>query len=460
MPFRGWGVAGGLLLIATIAPLEPLNAAQEQVVRVLVLDSTQIRFRADGNKPLLVIGIGPNQRRVSTLKIRRINGRFSLAMNGSSSRWLYLPSNRQLRIKSKDPRGIWLGKRRYFGDLGVFVVGGRLKVVNYIGVERYLVSVVGSEMPKSWPMAALKAQAVAARTYALQQVGRNGFYDINSTEANQVYLGIESETESTRKAVASTRSLVLTHKGKLINAVFHSSSGGATEASGLVWKRQMPYLVSVPDHDQHSPFSDWQVKFDPKQLKAAFSGVGGVKNIQVLRSTKTGRVLDVRVVGSRGELELTGQELRRRLGLKSTLVSFEMIADKSIANKKPSNTSSLVSAWFESSSNRRKTSLFARRNRSSSQNGSHQSDKALASSTSFPLLNAYSVPPPPLLVLKMPPSIPSSDLVKKNILLVKGSGSGHGVGMSQWGAYGLAMKGVNFRRILTYYYKGVAIRRL
>jgi stage II sporulation protein D len=166
------------------------------------------------------------------------------------------------------------------------------------------------------------------------------------------------------------------------------------------------------------------------------------------------------VDGSRGELELTGQELRRRLGLKSTLVSFEMIADKSIANKKPSNTSSLVSAWFESSSNRRKTSLFARRNRSSSQNGSHQSDKALASSTSFPLLNAYSVPPPPLLVLKMPPSISSSDLVKKNILLVKGSGSGHGVGMSQWGAYGLAMKGVNFRRILTYYYKGVAIRTL
>ena len=283
MPFRGWGVAGGLLLIATITPLEPLNAAQEKTLRVLVLDSTQIRFRADGNKPLLVIGIGPNQRRVSTLKVRKINGRFSLAMNGSSSRWLYLPSNRQLKIKSKDPRGIWLGKRRYSGDLWVFVVDGRLKVVNYVGIERYLVSVVGSEMPKSWPMAALKAQAVAARTYALQQVGRNGFYDINSTEANQVYLGLESETESTRKAVDSTRSLVLTHKGKLINAVFHSSSGGATEASGLVWKRQMPYLVSVPDHDQHSPFSDWQVKFDPKQLKAAFSGVGSVKNIQVLQ---------------------------------------------------------------------------------------------------------------------------------------------------------------------------------
>ncbi len=91
MPFRGWGVAGGLLLIATIAPLEPLNAAQEQTLRVLVLDSTQIRFRADGNKPLLVIGIGPNQRRVSTLKIRKIKGRFSLALNGSSSRWLPFP---------------------------------------------------------------------------------------------------------------------------------------------------------------------------------------------------------------------------------------------------------------------------------------------------------------------------------------------------------------------------------
>ena len=445
MPLRGWGLAGGLLLIATSSSLEVLNAAQEPVVRVLVLDSTDLRFRADGDQPLLVLGLGPHQKRVSTVKIRKNNGRYTFAINGSSARWSYFPINKQLRITSKDPRGIWLGKRRYSGELRVFVKGGRLKVVNYLGIERYLVSVVGSEMPKSWPMAALKAQAVAARTYALQQLGKKDTYDINSTEANQVYLGIESETESTRKAVANTRSMVLTHNGRLINAVFHSSSGGSTEASGMVWSRQMPYLVSVLDHDHHSPFYDWQMRFDPNQLKAAFSGIGGVKSIEVLSSSKTGRVLDARVEGSKGELELTGQELRRRLGLKSTLVSFKMISDKAKDNQQPSTTSSLVTTRLASFSNKQKSSLLARRNWSLEDNDFYLSPKALVS-------------PPPLFGLKKPPPLPPIE--KKNILVVNGSGSGHGVGMSQWGAHGLAMKGVDFRRILTYYYKGVEIRRL
>ena len=77
-----------------------------------------------------------------------------------------------LRIRSRDSRGIWLGKRRYRGELRVYVRDGQLKVVNHLGLEKYLVSVVGSEMPKSWPMDALKAQAIAARTYALQQQGK------------------------------------------------------------------------------------------------------------------------------------------------------------------------------------------------------------------------------------------------------------------------------------------------
>ncbi len=112
MPFKAWGVAGGLLLIATILPFGPLHAAQEPVLRVLVFEANQLRFRADGNQPLLVLGIGPNLKRVSTLKIRKINGRFTLAINGRSSRWSYLPANTQLKVQSKDPRGIWLGKRR------------------------------------------------------------------------------------------------------------------------------------------------------------------------------------------------------------------------------------------------------------------------------------------------------------------------------------------------------------
>ena len=198
MPQKTWGVLGALVITA-IFPVGQLRAAQEPIMRVLVLESKQLRFRADGDKPLLVFGIGSKNKRISTIKIRHKNGQFKMAMNGSSSRWFSLSSKNVLRVSSKDSRGIWLGKRRYRGELRVALRGDRLMVVNHLGVEKYLVSVVGGEMPKSWPMAALRAQAVAARTYALQQVGKKDFYDVNSTEKSQVYLGMESESKSTKQ---------------------------------------------------------------------------------------------------------------------------------------------------------------------------------------------------------------------------------------------------------------------
>ena len=140
-----------------------------------------------------------------------------------------------------------------------------------------------------------------------------------------MYLGVESETPSTRKAVASTRSLVLVHGGKLINAVFHSSSGGVTEASGMVWRNQLPYLVSVPDHDQHSPMHRWQERFDLEGLRQRLPETGGVDAVDVLSRSASGRVRQARLKGPRGSLLLSGADLRRRLGLKSTLVSFAMV---------------------------------------------------------------------------------------------------------------------------------------
>ena len=110
-------------------------------------------------------------------------------------------------------------------------------------------------MPTKWPIEALKAQAIASRTYALKQKG-NIFYDIDSTQKNQVYNGLESRTYKTRRAVRSTRSLVLTYKDKLINALFHSSSGGLTENSEDVWKNKFSYLSSVKDFDKKTQSLD------------------------------------------------------------------------------------------------------------------------------------------------------------------------------------------------------------
>ena len=115
-------------------------------------------------------------------------------------------------------------------------------------------------MPPKWPLEALKAQAIASRTYALKQKG-NSFYDIDSTNKNQVYIGLEASTFKTKRAVTSTRSLVLTYKNKLINALFHSSSAGMTENSEDVWKNKYPYLSSVKDFDKNNPKLRWNKKF-------------------------------------------------------------------------------------------------------------------------------------------------------------------------------------------------------
>ena len=374
------------------------KSAQEPIVRVLVLESANIRIRSDGSKPLFVKGLGPNQKKAKKLILQIRNGSSKYNFNGSS--WSFLPSAFNLRVKSNDPRGIWLGKRRYRGELRVFVDGDKIKVVNYIKLEKYLKSVVGSEMPKSWPNAALKAQAIAARTYALQQLNKKKIYDINSTISNQVYLGIEAETIRTKKAVSNTDSIVMTYNGNLINAVFHSSSGGRTEDSGSVWRYQMPYLVSVKDFDQDNPKYYWEKKINPSNLKKLFTKIGGLNSIQVLRTSKTGRIITTKAYGPKGQLTINGKDLRRRLGLKSTLAKLEMVPYSILS--KPSNKSS-------PKFNRNKNQLDV-------------------------------------------PSAPRS-----YFLLVKGRGAGHGVGMSQWGANGLAQKGANFRQILRHYYSGIQI---
>ena len=153
-----------------------------------------------------------------------------------------------------------MGQKRYPGKLNLIVLDSEILVINILGIEKYLSSVVGSEMPTKWPFEALKAQAIASRTYALKQKG-NYFYDIDSTQKNQVYNGLESRTFKTIRAVRSTRSLVLIHKNKLINALFHSSSGGMTENSQDVWKNKYPYLVSVKDFDKNNPKLIWQKFF-------------------------------------------------------------------------------------------------------------------------------------------------------------------------------------------------------
>jgi len=239
---------------------------------------------------------------------------------------------------------------------------------------------VGSEMPTKWPIEALKAQAIASRTYALKQKGNN-LFDIDSTQRNQVYNGLESRTYKTIRAVKNTRSLVLTYKNKLINALFHSSSGGMTENSQDVWKNKFPYLTSVKDFDKNNPKFRWQKKISSNELIDLFPKIGGLKKIEILEITSTGRVKNVKLIGAYGSDQMSGVDLRQRLGLNSNFVRFK---------------------FFEEESNKK--------------------------------------------------------LPMKKGLIVFGQGSGHAVGMSQWGAKYMASRGQKAERILKHFYKGVQIK--
>ena len=427
-----------------------VQAAQEPSMRVLLSQASVVRLRADGDQPFLVRGLGRGDQRMRSMEVSLRAGGLKIRgqMSDGSSRSLSARS--AIEVQSDDPRGIWLGSRRYRGRLQLLVRGGQVQVVNHLGIETYLTSVVGSEMPHKWPLPALQAQAVAARTYALRQRGKAGDFDVKATVSSQVYRGVESETPSTIEAVESTRSLVLVHAGRLINAVFHSSSGGATEPSGEVWRNQLPYLVSVADHDQHSPVHRWNKRFDDDELRDLFREIGGVKRLQVLKTSSTGRVRTARVQGPHGSLVLTGRELRKRLGLKSTMVQFELI-NGSVGSSTASSTAP-TQAVSQSVSRAAPPLIGLWQDSASGPDTTPSRSSRLASL----------LPPPPPPLPQLNPSAfnrPRLDVREGELVLeARGQGFGHGVGMSQWGAHGLALQGADFREILLHYYRGAEIR--
>jgi stage II sporulation protein D len=359
----------------------------------------------------------------------------------------------ELRLTPLASQGLLVVKqRRYRGSLLLRPEGEGLQAINLVPLESYLPGVVGSEMPPSWPLAALRAQAIASRTYALQQRRPHAPYDLQATVTSQVYKGVESETPSVREAVASTRAQVLMHGERLINAVFHSSSGGGrTENSGDLWSRQLPYLVSVADDDAISPVSRWEKTFTPEALRKAFQEIGGANTIQPVELSNTGRVRRVRVIGPGGELTLSGSGLRERLGLRSTLVRFrfepagraEDLARSSHSDGNPSEGSPSDSATgleggqgsaFEGGPPRTRSVGLASPPPLPREAGmvaaAASNDAAMAGSTPSPAMR----------------------------LVVQGRGYGHGVGMSQWGAYALALRGKSHEDILRHYYRGAVLR--
>lgn len=165
----------------------------------------------------------------------------------------------ELVIEPTDRGYVWIGDRWYRGRTRLIRQGNSLTAINHVDLEHYLYSVVGAEAISTWPIEALKAQAVAARSYALykQKTGSNGIYDLDTTISTQVYKGLNSEYTTTHEAVNETLGQIMTYNNQVILAAFHSSSGGHTENVEDIWTSPLPYLRAVVDYDQQSPVFEW-----------------------------------------------------------------------------------------------------------------------------------------------------------------------------------------------------------
>jgi stage II sporulation protein D len=235
----------------------------------------------------------------------------------------------QLRAQSK--RRIRIGgDGRYRGALLARAASGGLNVINKVGLESYVKGVVPNEVPASWPGAALRAQAVAARSYALATgVDGEGFDQYDDTRS-QVYVGVATEQRSTNKAVRKTRRQVVKHKGKVIPTFFFSTSGGRTEnvEYGFSGGSPRPYLKSVRDpYDKASPVHRWKVSYSRSKMERLLGGLvkGRLRNVKVTKTGVSPRIVKAKVIGSAGKSTATGSELRSRLGLRSTWAKFKRV---------------------------------------------------------------------------------------------------------------------------------------
>ncbi|MEA2312449.1 MAG: stage sporulation protein [Solirubrobacteraceae bacterium] len=211
----------------------------------------------------------------------------------------------------------------YRGALRVSRDGNAMLVVDDLGLESYLQGVVAAEMPSSWAPEALKAQAVVARSYALRsRRASTEPFDVYADTRSQVYRGIAAEDAAAVAAVRATRAQAVRYGVEIAQTFFHSTSGGRTatneEAFGGL---PIPYLRSVDDpYDSISPLHDWSVTLTDKDAakKLADVRLGDLQDLAVSARTPTDRAQTVDVVGAEGTVQISGDEARGKLGLRST----------------------------------------------------------------------------------------------------------------------------------------------
>ncbi len=336
-----------------------------------------------------------------------------------------------------------LGERSYRGRIEIGRYGKKtLTAVNIVNVESYLYSVVACEMVSSWHSEALKAQAVCSRSYALTKTGYSADCDLTrpyileDSINSQVYKGVGYETQAARRAVIETLGETVTHKGQTIMAFFFSTSGGATENMEDVWGMSRDYLKSVPDRYENLPeVQPWIVSLTRKQiednLKKAGYSTGSLVSISPVNISETGRVSLLEMKGEKGGAMLQTDAIRSILGLLSTkfkIVKYGDIPDMvSIVGGRGSINERISNCYFLDGSGRVQAAAGL------------QQQYIVQSADNF---------------TNFPAAAPTSP----DSFFFAGMGWGHGIGMSQSGARGMAEAGFGYKEILEYYFTGCLVK--
>ncbi|BAU27024.1 SpoIID/LytB domain protein [Aneurinibacillus soli] len=310
--------------------------------------------------------------------------------------------------------------------------------INNIDMEDYLRGVVPREMSSSWEREALKAQAVAARTYAMRQMKANPL--INDTVKYQAYEGANIEGANSNAAVAETAGQVLMHDGKLIDALYSASNGGYTEGPENVWNGSpIPYLTAKPDpYDSTiSPHKSWQVTLKAadiqskiKSMKPATGTITGV----TAQTDESGRVVDLAIQGDKGVVHLKKDATRTVLGLKSMRYSVQMNGGNQAGGT--SVAQSLMTIDGNGTIANPNAVMVTSGNATKQVTGPIYVQSASGVKEAVTTTNSSA-------------SQPGTPLTS---VTFTGSGWGHGVGMSQWGAKQMAKEGMTYQDILDFYY--------
>jgi SpoIID/LytB domain protein len=301
-----------------------VGTTADQSVRVLLRDGARsVSFRGAGSA--CGAGLKPGKgyiakRKGSGVVVRSKKGRL-IARCGAAM------------TAAGAPTVVVAGKGTYRGSLEVRASGSGLQAINVVELEDYVRGVISKESPASWPAEALRAQAVAARSYVLSTGTKGGTFNVYDDTRSQAYGGVGAETAKTDQAVGATRLQVVMYGSRIAQTYFFSTSGGHTENNEFsslgFGQPAIPYLRGVDDPyeaDAGSPYEHWKRKFSVSRISSALRSIGlrgKLKSVLVTQRGSSPRIVRASLIGSGGQTTVNGPQLRGALGLPDTWAFFK-----------------------------------------------------------------------------------------------------------------------------------------